>query len=629
MRKKTFTLLATALSIMTVSAVAVSFLTSEVGKNFLSLKADVVPNRVSITRTSGWVGTYDASTITATTEKGNPLVFGAENLDIRNGSADYENCVVFDASRGASILWNKTEIYGITSIKISNYIVGSPDDYSSPFGGSFTVFYGYEEIDFDNANYVAKEVITNGVIEFEEGYEPSYFGLLAGFSHDACFSKIEINYQCEQVEGDFVNSSEAKLYNAKGKYFEYENGNRVLVEQTEAAPLAHASHVLNNRVPSLVHQDKITYFEPSTQSWTPTQDDHIALKRADDKPIAERVGRDTILITFMVSKADGYTGWGGASDVYIGVNRNYSDAFYSRIFTQNTAADAQSWTSHAAGFEIYDAETGVPVTGPIWDVKVTVEFSVASVADVKNIHLGTSNGYQKFTVYDISFRDNCAHANVENVSTGYSSVHVCERCGKVVDSFIDNLSYFNYSGKSSDNFTYETGVTFDGRENCLHTHSPVKTNYEEGGWAQNYQLRFTGLIDNVRAAGLTTIKLHIYVKSESTDSDVRFTWGLWNKTSNRIEAFASFDHWNAPVHSGGVDATLAVNMVTSVLLENGQQYNPSRPNTAAANRWVLVTMDVSSDAYANLELYLSPCYYGNDTPTYPIDVYVSEIEVLP
>lgn len=578
-------------------------------------------NTVSITRTTAWSGGY-SGTATAVTDKGNELQFGADNFDIRNGGGNWNDCVVFDASKGNSRLWNKTELYGITSIKIFGYNKDAPDSYANLSTASFTFFYGYETIDFDDEHYVAKQTTSSGLIEFASGYEPSYFGIQAEVNYDLCISKIEVNYLCEQVEGEFITTGEARLYNSETKTFKYTSGNTVLVR--EDGPLGRETAALENPRGSWYEASN---YDPATHSWTTTRDDHIMLTRADSNPFPARKGKNTILVTLMVSKGEGFTGWSGASDVYVGVNRTASETkCQSRFYSQNPSAGAWAHTSLADGFEIYDAETGSAITGPIWDIKVTIEFDISTVADIYNLTLGTSNAYQKFTIYDISFRDNCAHTHLEDYSTGYQFGHKCYRCGKILDRFVDSLSYVHFVGESSSNYTYQTGVTFDNVENCLKTTALVKTNTSEGKWSQNYQLRLNGLIANARAAGLTTIQFKVYLEAAVT-TNIRFQWGLWDIAGSTINDFAFFDHWNGPT-SGGYTSDLAVEMVTSITnLDGTAAGSNGRPNSAYANKWVIITMDVSSNDYDGLELFISPVTDNNSTGTFPVHAYIADLRL--
>lgn len=625
MRKKNTILLATLFSVFSLGLTA----THLANGNIIGLIADgkkSTANSVSITRNTSWNGNYDTSVTTATTEKGNQLKFDAINFDIRNGTGNWNNCIVFDGSRGPSRFWNRTELYGITSIKIYNYNLSEPDSYANLCTQSFTFFYGYESINFNDEYYVAKQTTSTGMIEFPAGYEPSFFGIQGNFDTDICVSKIEINYLCEQVEGEFVNSGEARLYDSEKRTFEYSNGNSVVVREY-GAPLARETAALEHEKSSW--NGGVSSYNPSTHSWTTTRDDHILIDRADAQPFPARKGRDTILVTLMVSKAEGFTGWNGASDVYIGVNRTSSETkCQSRFSTQNTASDYTSWVFLADGFEIYDVETGLAATGPIWDMKVTIEFDISTVDKIYNITLGTSNAYQKFTLYDISFRDNCSHEHLENYSTGYSFGHKCYRCGKILDRYVDSLSYHNYSGKSSDNFTYQTGVSFAGMDHCLKTVTVIKTNDADGGWSQNYQVRLAGLIANARATESTTIRFKFYVESAS-NFNTRFQWGLWNNSTSKIEDFALLDHYNGPLNAG-YTSDLAVDMVTSVTKLDGTPAGDNgRTNAAYANQWVVMTMDVSSSDFANLELFFSPAVDANSAVTYPINVYIADLELIP
>ena len=620
-------------STTTIAAVALAAFGAHFERPLLGSAYD--SNTVSITRADRerWVGNYDASTVTAITEKGNQLQFGAENFDIRNGGGNWNDCVVFDASRGDSIFWNKTELYGITSIKIFSYNKDNPDSYANLCGQSFIFYYGYEQIDFDDEYYVAKETTTSGMIEFDSGYEPSYFGIKANFSNDICVSKIEINYLCEQVEGEFITSgTEARLYESVTKSFKYTSGNTVLVRE-EAAPLGRETAALEHAKGAWyneAHPETASNYDPATHSWTPLRDDHLTIDRADSQAFAGRKGRNTMVVTLMLSKAEGFTGWSGASDFYIGVNRSASETkCQSRVYTQNPTAGAQSWVFLADGFEIYDAATGHPMTTPIWDIKVVVEFDVSSVENIYNFTVGTSNAHQTFTIYDISFRDNCAHtAGYDDFSTGYSFGHKCHRCGRVIDdNFVTTIDYHNYSGKSSDNFKYQTDVTFNNVDHCLKTITAIKTNDSDGGWSQNYQLRLAGLIANARTAGLTTIKFKFYIES-ATNFNTRLQWGLWNNSTSKIEDFALLDHYNGPTNAG-YDSNLAVSMVTSVTKLDGTPAGETgKTNASYANQWSIMTIDVSDSGFANLELFFSPAVDNNGAGTYPINVYIADLQCL-
>ncbi len=626
MKKKTFAFLLSSLTVLVASVTAFNL----AGGNFIkyfALGSRSASYSVSITRTATFTGNYSTvSNTIVTTDGGNQLEFGGEHFDIRNSGSKWHNCLVFCASKGATRFWNKTELYSISSIKIYNYDADNPDSYASLSGSSFTFFYGYELIDFDDEYYVAKETTTSGKIEFASGYEPSYFGIEGDFANDVCVSKIEVNYLCQQVAGELVtNIEEPRLYDASVTTFEYANGNSVVVSE-QSAPLARETEALNHAKGSWYNASS---YDPTTKSWTTSRDDYITIDRADSKAFPARDGRDTMLVTFTVSKEEGFTGWSGAGDVWIGVNRSASTAeCLSRFYTENPTAGAQSWVVLSNGFEIHDTDTGTAMTTPIWDVKVVVEFDVSTVDNIYNLSFGTSHAFVKFTIHDISFRDNCTHEHTENHSTGYSFAHKCYRCGKFLDHFVDSLEYKNFSGLSSDNFTYETGVTFDGVEKCLKTTTNIKTNYAEGGHSQNYQLRFLGLIANARAAGLMTIKFDTYIES-STNFNTRFQWGLWDTANNRIHDFALFDHYNGPTDAG-YNGTLAVDMVTSITnLDGTSAGSEGRPNSAHANRWITVTMDVSSNEFANMELFFSPAFYFDDCGTYPINIYFANFKCLP
>ena len=626
MKRKIFAYTSVIVSVFAIGLASFQMLKDSRG--LFSLRSAEQLNRVSITRTSTWSGNYDSSVTVARTEKGNALEFGATCFDIRNRGGNYNNCLVFDGAYaqqhgGTPRFWNKTELYGITSIKIYSYDMNNPDSYTNLSGSSFTFFYGYELIDFDDTNYVAKQTTTSGKIEFAAGYEPSFFGIQGEFTNDVVVSKIEINYLCEEIEGEFVTNEEAAGYESHNTSFEYTNGNSVVVRELEAAPLAHENAPLDNGTPVFITADGSSY-DASSHSWTTGQGDgghHLLLGRSDGNPFPARSGRSTIIFTFMISKANGFTGWtGGASDVYLYVNNN---ALGARIYTENP----YSWAAAVlpTNFEAYETDTGAKLTSSIWNKKVTVEYDVSSVENITNVRFGSTHGYVTFKLYDVSFRDSCAeHDYADYFSGGFASSLKCHKCHKPA-FLVNSIQYNNVSGKPSSNFLYEKDVTFDGVDNCIHTTTAVKTNYAEGGWTQNYQVRLNGLIDNARELNRTTIRFKLYITTATSRYwSLRFCFGV--ATDNTINSFASASHYQLITEAGN---DLAKNMVVSITDENGNPAFGDTANSVCANKWLVVTLDVSSDSYAGTDLFFSPVVDEEDGSVYPINCYFANLEVLP
>ncbi|MBO6280678.1 MAG: hypothetical protein J6M95_03780 [Bacilli bacterium] len=625
MKRKIFAYTSVIVSVFAIGLASFQMLKDD-SNNLLQLRSDnTLVNQVSITRTATWTGNYASSVTAARTEKGNTLEFGATCFDIRN-SGDYP-CIFFDGgyaknNGGKSRFWNKTELYGITSIKLYAYNHGSPDSYTSLSSASFTFFYGYELIDFDDANYVAKQTTTSGKIEFAAGYEPSFFGIQGEFTTDTAISKIEITYLCEKVEGELVTNEEAAGYESHHTSFEYVNGNSVVVRELEAAPLAHENAPLDNGTPVYITVDGSSY-DASSHSWTTGQGDgghFVLLGRSDGKSFPARSGRSTIIFTFMISKANGFTGWNGASDVYLYIN---NDALGARIYTENP----YSWAAAVlpTNFEAYETETGIKLASSIWNKKVTVEYDVSSIDSITNVRFGTTHGCVTFKLYDVSFRDSCAeHDYSDSFSGGFASSLKCHKCHKPA-FLVNSIQYNNVSGKPSSNFVYEKDVTFDGVDNCIHTTTAVKTNSSEGGWTQNYQVRLNGLIDNARELNRTTIRFKLYITTATSRYwSLRFCFGV--ATGNSITSFARASHWQLVTEAGN---DLAKNMVTSITDENGNPAFSNTANSVCGNKWLVVTLDVSSDSYAGTDLFFSPVVDEEDGSVYPINCYFANLEVLP
>ena len=207
-------------------------------------------------------------------------------------------------------------------------------------------------------------------------------------------------------------------------------------------------------------------------------------------------------------------------------------------------------------------------------------------------------------------RTPCDHTTLEEFSTGVNCGTRCSSCGQIATTMSSSLDYYCPAAHPGI-FTYETGVTFDGRKDCLKTTTTEFTNTADMGYTINYKLYFRNLVKNARAAGKTLISLNVYNKA-STQFNVRIHWGVGNNVSAALA-----DHYNNPTNSTG---TNLVKDNTTLTTEAGAA------SKLPANQWIVITLDVSDAAFEGInDFFITAAADTNSTPHYPIETYVSNI----
>lgn len=619
------------LSLGLISALAVGAVGFLASNNSFKLmtKAEETTYKMTITKESA----FDSGTgkVSATTDLGNTKVFSSSRFEARNGTEDYNNCLCFyhvEDGLGGYIA-NDTAIESIKSVKIYSYTPADPTP-STLTTQKFNVYYGYEQILVDHSNS-AHVTISNGYYAFESGYEPSFIAIetINHDVYDSCVSKIEIEFACEPVVGNIVEKEgPAYQYDYVGKEFTYTaTGNKVAYNITEAAPWQR------------INVNKVTEIKAGASTpnagYTPT------LTIADGVASYKGYYNGGMLLPFAQSEAEGRNiisfkmkmgawEWGGPC-VYFKLYKGSTEPAATIQLYRNDGFN-NYW---AKGGKIYNS-AGVEIVsnadlGNTTDF-FTFEIDVSSIGGSNTLTaISFWNGWNSFddgytkapttAIKDVVLKSTycgCPTSTPVEYSNGYGYGTRCSTCGHIYTNLVNSLVKAIPSGKSDSIFTYETGVTFDGREECLKTTTTEYTNSSEMGWATNYKLYYKNLVKNARAAGKPIIKMNVYVQASQYDN-IRFGWGVGNNKSA-----AQADHYNNPTLLTG-----ASNVVDDSQLLNEDGSATTAGQRLPANQWRLIVLDVSGDYYASSDvndLYIIGNFdAGSSHNRYPISTYISNI----
>lgn len=217
-----------------------------------------------------------------------------------------------------------------------------------------------------------------------------------------------------------------------------------------------------------------------------------------------------------------------------------------------------------------------------------------------------------FTIKDLTFKSSfcgCVESTPEEVHTGSVCGTQCSGCGALLSNMINSMQKAAPAAHT-DAFSYETGVTFDGKANCLKTHSAELENTDAMGWLTNYKVYLKGLVANARASGKTLISFMVYVDGPRTDN-MRFTWGVGNNAS-----MAQADHWNDPCLLQGTTNVATNSTITDV---------GGSAAKLVGKQWRIITVDVSDDYYADYADFALGACFDSSNESSTIDAYITNI----
>lgn len=239
-------------------------------------------------------------------------------------------------------------------------------------------------------------------------------------------------------------------------------------------------------------------------------------------------------------------------------------------------------------------------------VQVTADYSDADPS-------GTYANVPTNLVKDITFKaPGCKHEHTEAFNEPLNCGTRCTDCGEVVTSYVSLVDMSYGSASKQDSYTLTKSVEFDGKT-CAQIHQTENLNTSDAGWAQNYKVKFNGILANMKKNGKTKLSIDFYVKSESNFNN-RFYWGCG---INKDYAWA--DHYNNVTAMGGTSTYVAEGSVFTQLGTNAC----GRGNGFYANDWYRLTVDLSNDALQDYGYF----FIGGAIGTYPIDIYITNMQV--